>query len=70
MIENLKVSADSAFSFWVIESKRKRRIGGVSRKNHFRRKESDQSHFFWKKSKLFNFEDLAKIKEKRAFIKY
>ena len=32
LIVNLKISADSAFSLWAIEQKRKRGIGGISRK--------------------------------------
>ena len=35
LIKNLKISADSAFSFWAIESKRKRGISGISRKATF-----------------------------------
>ena len=32
VIKNLKISADSTFSFWAIEPKRKREINGISRK--------------------------------------
>ena len=48
LIENLKISADSAFSFWAIEPKLKGGIGRVSRKGQFWRRESDQSNFFCK----------------------
>ena len=54
-IENLKISADSAFPFWAIEPKWKRGIGGISRKGHFRRKGSDQSHFCCKESIMNSF---------------
>ena len=47
LIVNLRISADTAFSFWAIESKRKRGFGGISRKGQFKPKENDQSHFFW-----------------------
>ena len=68
----MKISLDSAFSFWTIESKRKRGKSGISRKSNFRRRESDENHFFWKESVLkpFNFEKLAKIWGKRAFLEY
>ena len=66
LIWNVKISADSTFSFWAIESNRKRGMGGISRKGHLRRKESDQSYFFWKEVevdvKVFNFKILAKIR--------
>ena len=49
--------------------KTKHRIGGISRKGNFRRRESDQSHFFWKESivKSFNFQKLGKISGKGAY---
>ena len=66
LIWNVKISADSTFSFLAIESNRKRGMGGISRKGHLRRKESDQSYFFWKEVevdvKVFNFKILAKIR--------
>ena len=72
LVVNLKISADSTFLFWAIESKRKRRIDIISRKGHFRRRKSEQSHFFCKKLnvKSFNFQKLAKIWGKRAFLEY
>ena len=72
LIKNLKVSTDSAFSFWGIESKWKRGIGGISRKGQFWRRKSDQSTSFGRKSivKSFNFENLAKIRERRDFLKH
>ena len=43
----LKIAVYSAFSFWAMVSKQKRKIGGVSRKDQFRTRESVQSHFFF-----------------------
>ena len=50
VIKNLNMSANSVFLFSVIELKRKRKIGGISRKGHIRRRQSDESHFFCKES--------------------
>ena len=50
LIENLKISADSAFSFWTIEQKRKCRIGRISEKGPFRRRQNDETHFSCKES--------------------
>ena len=43
MIENLKISADSAFLFSPLESKLKHEIGGISRKGQFKPRESKKS---------------------------
>ena len=55
LIEKRKIFADSTFSFWATESKRKRGIGGIFKKGHFRRRESDQRYLFWKESILKPF---------------
>ena len=72
MSEKIKISADSAFLLWAVEPKRKHTIGRISGKGHFRRRESDQSHFFCKKLIVnsLNYEFLAKISGGRDFLKH
>ena len=50
VIKNLNMSANFVLLFSVIEFKRKREIGGMSREGHIRRRQSDESHFFCKES--------------------
>ena len=54
------------FLFLAVESKRKRGIGGISRKGYFRRRETDQSHFFGKNRfwKRLTLKNLPKYEEK------
>ena len=72
MSEKIKISADSAFSFWAVEPKRKHAVGGISGKGHFRRRESDQSQLFCKKRIVnsLNYELLAKMSGGRDFLKH
>ena len=69
-IKNLKISVDSAFSFWAIEPKQKRGIGEIFRKGHFRRRESDQSHLLLLQRISFIYKLLAKIWGKRDLLKH
>ena len=72
IIKNLKISANSAFSFSAIESIRKRGISRISKKVDFKRRRSDQSHFCCKESIVnsFNYKLHAKIWGERDFLKY
>ena len=48
MAKKLKISANSAFYFWVTEQKRKRGIGGIggiSRKSQLKTRERVQNNF-------------------------
>ena len=66
LIENLKISTDSALSFWATGSKRKSEISKISRIGHFKWK--DQSHFVCKEinCKVIQLKNLDKIQVERA----
>ena len=72
VIKNLKISVDSAFSFWAIEPKRKGGIRGISRKAYFRRTQSDQNYFCCKESIVnsFIYKFHTKVWGGRNFLKH
>ena len=64
LIENLKISTDSALLFWATGSKRKSKISKISRIGHFKWKD----HFVCKEinCKVIQLKNLAKIQVERA----
>ena len=71
-IETREISADSPFSFWVIEPKEKRVLGGIFKKVSSGEEKVIRATFFVMKSivKSFNFEKLAKIRKKKTFAQF
>ena len=71
-IENREISADSPFSFWVMEPKEKRVLGGIFKKVNSGEEKVIRATSFVMKSivKSFNFEKLAKLRKKKTFAQF